>query len=77
MPGEGRVGDVEDGSVDNADDRDAREAEGDRDAEHGEKMGVIHCAIEGVHDPGRRGGDEVRPGAAGTVRFFADEAGRF
>jgi hypothetical protein len=39
-------------------------------------MGVIHCAIEGVHDPGRRGGDEVRPRAAGTVRFFADEAGR-
>ncbi len=71
---EGGVGDVEHGLVDDADDGRPGEDEGDGDAEHGEEVGVVYGAVEGIDDPGRRGGDEVVSGAAGGVGFFAYES---
>ena len=52
MAGERRVGRVEDGLVDDADYGDAVEAEGDADAEHGEKVRVVHCSVQRVDAPG-------------------------
>lgn len=38
-------------------------------------MGVINCSIERVHNPGRRGINEVLFGGAGGIGFFSDESG--
>ncbi len=66
--------DVEHRLVDDADDRGPGEDEGDRDAEHGKEVGVVYCAVEGVDNPGWRGGDEIISGAARGVGFFAYES---
>lgn len=50
---------IEERSVDDANGRFVVEDEGDGDAEHGEEVGVVYCAVERVHAPGRSGGDEI------------------
>lgn len=55
----GRVGGVEDGGVDDADDGDAVEAEGDGDAEHGEEVRVVDGAVERVDAPAWLVGNEI------------------
>ena len=50
---------VDERGVDYSDKRLALVDEGDGDAEHGEEVGVVYCAVERVHAPGRSGGDEI------------------
>ena len=50
---------IEERSVDEANGRFVVEDEGDGDAEHGEEVGVVYCAVERVHAPGRSGGYEI------------------
>lgn len=54
---------VEKGGINDADDRVAIKTEGYGDAEHGEEVGEVHSAIEGVDDPGRGVCDEVIAGS--------------
>lgn len=50
---------IEERSVDDANGRFVVEDEGNGDAEHGEEVGVVYCAVERVHAPGRSGSDEI------------------
>lgn len=66
---------AQEGGVDDADDGDAPDEEGDGDAEHGEQVGVVDGAVEGVDAPGGVvRGDEVVLGGAGRVGLLADES---
>ncbi len=76
MASEGRVGRVEHGLVDDANDGDAANTECDRYAEHREEMRVVHGAVQGVNNPCGRVVDEVILGLAGAIGFFSDEPRR-
>ena len=64
---------MEKGSVDDADDGYPFHGETDGDAEHGEEVGEVDGAVEGVDDPCGRVVDEVVSRCAGRVGLFADE----
>lgn len=51
MSSERRVGDIEHGGVNYADNWNARNAEGNGHTEHWEEVSVIYGSIEGVDDP--------------------------
>jgi hypothetical protein len=50
---------IEEGCVDYSDGGFGVEDEGDGDAEHGEEVSVVYCAVEGVDTPCGCGSDEV------------------
>lgn len=66
---------VQEGGVDDADDGNARDDEGDGDAEHGEEVGVINGTVKRVDAPGGVvWGDEVVFGSTSRVGLFAYES---